>query len=259
MATYREVIHFALDILKERSDDAYYTEEHMLFLATHLRAVLLERKYKKSRNKSYEAMSSENTQEICLDLEQASLLPDGCASDWLKSVQEIPDTLDLTAPKISTVNQMLQSMVTLIPAERMPYVGYNKWLKNIIYAAIGADNHLYLTSSNGQFMFLDKVRLEAAFVNPEEAEALSCDDNGAGDAPCDIMDKEFPLEQALIPSLIELMVQEVVGSRYAPEDKENNAKDDLAEFALNQRPGTPVESAERHRERYVKPENETGV
>ena len=252
MATYNQIVSMALDILKERSDDAYYTEEHMLFLARHLRAVLLERKYRKSRNKAFDSMSSENTQEICLDLEPTTLLGNGCANDWLKSIQEIPDTLDVSEPRISAGSEMLFSNVTLIPVERMPYVGHNKWLKHIIYAAIGSDNHLYLTSSNGQFIFLNKVRLEAAFVDPEEAEALSCDGSGSGAGVCDIMDKDFPLEEALIPSLIELMVQEIVGSRYAPEDKQNNAKDDLAEFALNQRPGTPVENAERHRERYVK-------
>lgn len=252
MATYGQIVHMCLDILKERSDDAYYTEEHMLFLARTMRAVLLERKYKKSRNKSFESVGDQNTQEICLDLEPTTLLGNGCASNWLKSIQEIPDMLDVTEPRISTVSEMLPTNVTLIAAERMPYVGHNKWLKNIIYAAIGSDDHLYLTSSNSQFRFLNGVKFEGVFADPEEAEALSCDANNSGGAPCDIMDKEFPLEEALIPSCIELIVQEIVGSRYAPEDKQNNAKDDLAEFAMNQRPGTPVENAERHRERYVR-------
>ena len=63
---------------------------------------------------------------------------------------------------------------------------------------------------------------------------------------------EFPLEQALIPSCIELTVQELMGSRYAPEDKSNDAKDNLADVAVTQqRYPRPVENSN------YKPKQET--
>ena len=244
MATFREIIYMALDLIKERSNDAYYTEEHMLFLAKHFRTYLLERKYKKSRNKAFQAVSGENTQQICVGLEKADLLPFGCSGPWLKSTEKIPGTLEIGDLKISIINEMLHSNVTMIPAERMPYVGYNKWLKNIIYAAKGADDYLYLSSINPQFLFLKNAKLEGVFSDPEEAAKMACDDSGET-IVCDVMDQEFPLESALVPSCIELMVQEIAGPRFAPEDKANNAKDDLGEVGLSSaRSAAPVERTE---------------
>jgi len=244
MMTFGEIVYSVLDILKERSDDAYYTEEHIVFLSTKMRALLLERKYKGSRNGVFSPMSSENEQEICLDVAPAEMLPDGCSGLWLRSIEEMPETLNADDPTAYSINNLLHGMVTFIPSERMPYVGYNKWLRNIIYASRSNDGHLYLTSSNPQAVFLKKVRVNAIFADPAEAAKLNCKEEG-GEVNCDILKEPFPLEAALVPSCIELIVQELTGSRYAPEDKDNDAKDGLGDAAVvSQKASTPVESSE---------------
>ena len=43
--------------------------------------------------------------------------------------------------------------------------------------------------------------------------------------------KKFPLEDAIIPPLINLVVKELSEAIYKPEDSENNAMDDLANLA----------------------------
>lgn len=242
MTTFGQIVYMVLDILREKSDDAHFTEEHIIFLASKMRALLLERKYKNSRNQTFTPLSDENTQEICLTLEPTEMLPAGCSGMWLHSIEEIPDTINVGDAKLSTVSDMLQSTVTFIPSERMPYVGYNKWLRNILYAAKSDDGHLYITGNNPQFMYLDKVRMTAVFSDPQKAAELSCDGDGGG--KCNILEMKFPLEQALIPSCIELIVQELMASRYAPDDKQNNAKDDLADIAVTQqRHPRPVENS----------------
>ena len=50
-----------------------------------------------------------------------------------------------------------QGEITLVSRERLRYVGHNKYLKNIIYCALGPDNHLYFKSSNPQHLYLKKV------------------------------------------------------------------------------------------------------
>lgn len=222
-----------LDLLKERSDDAYYTEEHVLFLASKMRALLLERKYRNTRNQTYDSMSADNVQVICLGLEPTEMLPSCCGGMWLKSTVKIPKLLGVYEPRIGTLSGLVHSVLTFIPAERMPYVGYNKWLRNIIYAARDTDGYLYLNGANAQFLNLESVRLSGVFANPEEASALNCDGNN-NDTPCDIMDQEFPLEDDLIPSCIELVVQELAGPRYAPDDMENNDRDDLGRSGVAQ-------------------------
>lgn len=243
MATFGEIVYSVLDILKERTDDAYYTEEHIIFLASKMRAFLLERKYKNTRNSTFQEMSDENQQEICVSLEAADLLPGSCEGHWLKSTEKIPSTITGTNPKLLAPSDMVHSMVTYIAPERMPYVGYNKWLKNIIYASKSADGYLYLHSDNVQFMMLDKLKMEAVFADPQEAAKLACDpDEGA----CNILDAKFPLEQSLVPSCIEMVVQELLGSRYSPEDKNNDAKDGLGDAGVtNAKQLRPAESASK--------------
>ena len=123
MATYSEVVYACLDLLKEKTDDAHFTEEHVIFFASHMRNLLLERKYKNSRNQTFTPMSDENLQDICLTLEPTEMLPSGCTGLWLHSIEEIPDTINVSNTTLSTISDMIQSTVTFIPPERMPYVG----------------------------------------------------------------------------------------------------------------------------------------
>lgn len=243
MATFAEIAYAVLDILKEHSDDAYYTEEHVLFLAKKIRAVLLERKYRKTRNGTHSVLSDENKQQVCMQLEKADLLPGDCDGLWLRSTAVIPELLAGFEGVTCTAHDLLFTNVTFISQERMPYIGYNKWLKNIIYASRSVDGHLYLHSNNPQFVYLEQAGLTGVFADPEAAARLSheaCMNGGI----CNMMEQKFPLEASLVPSLIEMIVQELIGSRYAPEDKGNNAKDDLGDIAVaGNRHSRPVENS----------------
>ena len=226
MATFRQMVYMVLDLLKETSDDALYTEEHVAFLLSKMRAHLLEKKYSGSRNTPFAAMSDENRQTITLSMKPTNMLPFGCCGPWLKSTSKMPSTLGDMDADIYTVSDLLPTNVTLIPAERMPYVGHNRWLQNIIYAAKGGDDYLYMHSNNPQFIHLCRVQISGVFSDPEDA--LELDE----EAKCSVMDADFPLEGALIAPCIEMVVQELSGARYAPQDKNNNAKDDLADAAV---------------------------
>ncbi len=58
------------DLLKLKSDDSYYTNEHILFLLDKVRAVILEQKYNKNNSK----IEDSNTQTICVELESKLLV-----------------------------------------------------------------------------------------------------------------------------------------------------------------------------------------
>ena len=110
----------------------------------------------------------------------------------------------------------------------MRFVGSNPYLQNIIYISIGPDLHLYLNSSNPQFMYLKKLRMNALFEDIDAASELLCDEDGSP-KPCDVLDMEFPIREYLVPLLIDLVVKELTGSSIRREDSANNAKDDLPE------------------------------
>lgn len=249
MATYGEMTYMVLDLLKEHSDDAYYTEEHIMFLLKHMRSLLLGKRYKTTRNGVFNAVSAEDQQQICLKVVPSEFATTGCEGAWLRSEDIIPDMLDIDNSVACTGHDLLSTMVTFIPAERMRNVGYNKWLKNIIYAAKSQDGHLYLHSNNPQFVFLDMVGLTGIFSDPEKAELLSHDVMMNGLDGFDIMNRRFPLQSSLIPQCIEMVVQELIGQRYAPEDKKNDAKDNLADAGVTTRtPSDVARRAERQNE-----------
>ena len=123
-----------------------------------------------------------------------------------------------------------QGEITYVSRERMRYVGYNKYLKNIIYASLGPDNYLYFKSFNPQYLYLEKVRMTGIFEDSKTASELQCPDEN-GNIVCDILDREFPIESALVPPLIELVVKELLGAEYRPEDSSNDSADDLSNLA----------------------------
>lgn len=210
-----------LDELQLSSDDATFTQDHIVFLANKYRAFLLKKNYIDLKKEIPES----NYQDLCLNLETVKGIDgDDCSDTYLRSTEKLPDTLPVGTPRISTAD-FLKGEITFVSRERMKYVGHNKFLKGIIYATLGPDGKLYLKSSNPQALYLEKVIFSGIFENPEEAAKLTCETTG--DNTCDILDSSYPLEEAFIPMVIEFIVKELSTAIYRPADEENNANDDL--------------------------------
>ena len=227
MSTYKELTYMVLDELKLYSDDALYTEEHVMFLLGKYRTFLLKQRYSDVKKQIPES----NYQTICLDLiEVPAISGEPCeGGSYLRSKEKIPFLMKIGNPMIYPIDYY-QGDITYVSRERMRYVGYNKYLKNIIYASIGPDNYLYFKSFNPQYLYLEKVRMTGIFEDPKAASELQCPDEN-GNIVCDILDREFPIEAALIPPMIELVVKELLGAEYRPEDSNNDSSDDLSNLA----------------------------
>lgn len=227
MATYREIVYIILDEVKANSGDSNVTEEHVIFLANQYRLFLLEQKKKKDGEST---LSSANQQTICLNLEKTEAIPDleYCNGLYLRSIEEIPALLDQDNANVY-IHDYFSIMTALVSKERFKFVGNNKYMKNIIYCTLGADNHLYFKAVNPQFKYLKTAKLTGVFEDSEKAAELSCDKDG--NTKCDIMDQDFPLQADLVPQMVELIVKELLGVNYRPEDTLNNDVDDLADLA----------------------------
>lgn len=217
-----------LDELKLSSDDASFTEDHVAFLLSKYRAMLIKQRYSDIRR----PIPDSNYQSICLDLiEVPAMSGDLCSTGYyLRSKDKIPTIMKVSKPQVTTVD-FFSGDITYISRERMRYVGNNKYLKNVIYASLGPDNYLYLTSSNAQFLNLERIKVTGIFENPEDIKDLLCEEDNNCEVICDKMDMTFPLEESLIPQVIQLTVKELAGPSWKPEDSENNASDDLANLA----------------------------
>lgn len=224
MSTYKELVYMCLDELKLYSDDALYTEEHIMFLLGKYRTFLIKQRYSDVKKQIPES----NYQTICLDLIKVPAISgEPCeGGSYLRSKEKIPFLMKIGNPRVYPIDYY-QGEITYVSRDRMRYVGYNKYLQNIIYASLGPDNYLYFKSFNPQFLYLEKVRMTGIFEDTLAASELQCPDEN-GDTVCDVLDREFPIENALIPQLIQLVVEELTKAEYKPEDKENNSDDDLS-------------------------------
>lgn len=223
--TYKEIVYMILDELKGTSDDFIFNEDHIAFLCGKYRAFLLKQRYYSDIKK---AIAESNYQTVCLDLiEVPAISGEPCeGGSYLRSKVKVPTTLMLGNPRVFPMD-FYQGNITFVSRDRMRFVGYNKWMKDIIYCSIGPDNYLYFKSFNPQYLYLEKVKFSAIFEEPDKISELSCDSEN--NVPCELMDRTFPIEEALVPPLIELVVNDLRKSEYTPSDEINNADDDLDE------------------------------
>lgn len=239
--TYRELIYMCLDEIKLISDDSIITEDHVKFLANQYRFFLL---YQKKQKEGITSLSTSNEQTICVDLSAVDSIPgvEVCNDIYLRSDQEIPDLMDFSIAKVTGVN-LFGTNIAYITRERFKYVGYNKWMRNIIYCCLGTDHHLYFRSSNPQFKYLETARLTGIFEDSDKAGELECDKNGEDNSDCDPLNRDFPLDAELIPTLIELIVKELTAAAWRQKDDTNNASDDLANLMayINKNTKSPLQ------------------
>ena len=211
-----------LDELKITSDDSIFTEGHIIFLAGRYRSFLLKQRYYTDLKKQ---IPQSNYQTLCLNLETVEAI-EGMACEYgyyLRTTEPIPDLLPFGNTRLYAAGSYYKGNIEFVTKDRFKYVGGNKWTQNIIYATLDPDGRIYLTSSNPQFLYLEKANLTGIFENAEEASELECDNQDS--KKCDILDRDFPMEDALIAPLIELIIKELSPSIAAPEDKQNDAND----------------------------------
>lgn len=227
MYTYNHVVYMILDFLKISSDDAYYTPDHILFLLNKYRAYVLKSKYESGK----ENPSDANYQTIKLTLEQRDRIEGfSCSGKYLVSVGEIPTSLNIGTPFFAGKDQF-QGDIAFVTPSRFKFVGFNKWMKNITYATFEGGK-VYMKSCNPLAYYLKEGTYRDIFSDPLEAAAL--DDENAVDENgnlCNPMDVEFPLEDNLLPLVMQYVVKDISGGVYKPKDDENNADDDLSKLA----------------------------
>ena len=226
MSKYSELVYMVLDEIKGMSDDYSFNEDHVIFLLDKYRGFLLKQRYSDVKKQIPES----NYQTISLELVQVPAISgEPCEGGvYLRSKDKIPFLMQIGVPRVYPTDYY-QGDITYVSRDRMRYVGGNKYLKNIIYCSINPDNYLYFKSSNPQFLYLESVKFTGIFQDSREASKLGDTENNS----CDILNSTFPLEDALIPPIIELVVKELLGADYRPADNVNNANDDLEGLAVN--------------------------
>ena len=130
--------------------------------------------------------------------------------------------LDSSISISSAGNDLNGIHMTFVPYERIRFVGNNQFLNKIIYFSLDKNNKLIAKSNGNAIQYLKSVNLTAVFDNPREVFFFNKDKNGF-----DMLDIEFPLEDSLQSTLIEVIVERLLRSSRLNSDEVNNASDDL--------------------------------
>ena len=146
---------------------------------------------------------------------------------YLKSSIQVPHFLNVGKPRVFPTTDYFQGEFNLVTRERLRYIGTDGYAKNMVYCAIGPDRYIYFKSSNPQFLNLASVQFMAVFDNIDEVQGIISPST-------DIMESEFPIENALVPVLVSIIAKELQPAVYAPRDETNNANDDLDNSIPNQ-------------------------
>lgn len=224
--TWRELIFMIEDLVKTISDDSIFNEDHIQFLCGKYRNYILNSNYLSGKKK----IADINYQTICLDLElkdDADICP---SCRVLRSKQEVPDVMTIGDIKVYAMDGFGCSggVLTYVSPSRFPYVG-NRYTKNTIYATIGPDKHLYIKSKNPTFVYMEKVQLRGIFNDIDKASSLDC--NNSCSNPCDIMDSVFPMEDAWVNTLMNLVITDLTRGIYQLRDTTNDAMDTTDDLA----------------------------
>lgn len=139
------------------------------------------------------------------------------------SKEQIDYTLQLGIPRV-TVDGYYDINFEYTSRERLPFVGNNKYLKNSRYCAIDENNYLCVMPKKEDglnFHLFKNLRLTAIFENPRDVK-----NDISFDYSKDWKDRIVPIEESLISTLIELVVNSLVKSVTSPEDTINNGTDE---------------------------------
>ena len=219
--TWRELVYMITDITKQLSDDSNFNEDHIIMLCSKYRNYILNQQYLTHKK----TIADADYQIVKIPLAPYSL--DICPNEMvLRSIKPISFTMTIGEKAIYPTDIIHQrSRIVLVPQNRFAYSG-NKYSKNIIYAMIGADQHLYLKSVNSNFKYLESVTIKALFEDIQKMSLLDAESCG-----CDIMDTRFPLEDAWVNTLMNLVINDLIRGVNMLRDTTNDSQDTSDDLA----------------------------
>lgn len=220
MSTYREVVYLVSDEMKNVSDDSIVNIDHIAFVVDKHRASVLKQLYSSIKKDSPQS----NYQTICVKMQPEE--GDICECPYLKSVHKIPFAMQ-TGPVTIGNNGVTNNRITFVDRNRFAYAGTGRYSANMAYASY-SNGYLLLKSKNEDFLNIEEVQLTGMFEDGLAAAKLACDKSDA--EKCDPLDSRFPLEDNLIPMVVEMSLRELLGMMYRPADQQNNANDDIADI-----------------------------
>ena len=221
--TQNEIIYSVRNQLRQEVDDSSIDDREILFELNIQRAVY----YTNEFNKPGRYFDEDIIQTLCMKMEVADRSDCGCqftGCNVLRTVDKVPPTLGLhTGNAIIRVTGIDSMSVpfSLVPFSRIPYVGDGKFDKNMIYASLHPNGHIYLKSDNNLAKMIEYIYVTVVLEDPMDAKPFK--DCNTGD--CYSGNSEYPLKAKVLGYISEMVVQKFLRKLQIPEDQANNADD----------------------------------
>jgi len=221
--TKREIIYTVFEKLNIHSDDSNITEELISSLIDTKRAMLLKQQYAKNAWH----MPIEIKQELCMSMVLVDRVSGySCAGKMLSTSVPLPKSIKIKGkegPLTVRKQDGMEIAISIVPIERVPFLFENRFTQHLTYAAVDFDRKIILISKDEKLKFLKTIRVTDIYEAPDEANALMCNPAPSGQ---DVWDEDYPVENAMVDTIVELIVRDLVKTIQIPEDKQNNATDD---------------------------------
>lgn len=203
--TYRELVYMCLDEIKLSSDDSYITEDHILYLISKYRALLLRQKYEKTNM----PVAESNYQLYKNQFEGNAIIP----------------IMSIAKPRLFWADTNTGSIkyATFVSPHRFRFVGNNKHLSSIYY---------WTSSEWGEIKVKPLGMPEPFDIYAVFEDCIKVSEHDAFDSGTDILDEECPIEAELVAGVQEMVVKDALGIAYRPNDFINNGADDLSKLGM---------------------------
>jgi len=225
MATIKEIVYDIKNLIRggQQSDDEMISDRQIEFQVNSLRAQFIRQDINKRRS------VSDNIKQMihCLDVHQVNGSTCGLDSKLviMRSKEQIPNAIETSHNDLITSigpTGILSTNFHVIPYNRAPWVGTNKYTKLMTFAFM-LDNFIYVTGPDSEL--LEKVKLEGVFQNPREISNFT---NSDGEMSYDPENHDYPLSTSMLDLIKQSMLATNMQSFVQTlTDSSNNSKSDF--------------------------------
>jgi hypothetical protein len=218
----REIIFTVFEKLNIISDDTDITQSLVSSLIDTKRAMLIKQQY----GKTGWHLPIEVKQELCMSLQLVNSV-DGytCAGKVLTTSMSLPRSIKIKGKEGPLLVRKLDGgeiAISVVPIERIPFLFSNKFTQHLMYCAVDLDRKIYLMSMDNKHKFLKEIKVTDVFEQPGVAREMECKYTPG----IEEYDDDYPIETAMVDTVIDMIVKELSQSIMLPEDNNNDSSDD---------------------------------
>lgn len=249
MLTLNQMISQLEEAFNIDSDDTVFSERLFIDMINQARAVFIRQDLNKNRTADPTLI-----QELpCVEMEITEAHLCGCLDipgdcRLLKSVQRIPDTIELSHNDgILSVRpvQLLQAPFSYVDYKRIPHIHYSRFTGNVIYAFL-LNDYMYLYSpKQSHYGMIEQIHIRGIFEDPTQVGNFQ---NECGDS-CFTKESAYPISMWMFEAAIKPhIIQQMATKLQFIDDKNNDADDDTLDINVGRASARAAQRARRQTE-----------